>query len=472
MTDPSLHLVSRRIFTAVPGAPDESAGVVSIAGERIHSVRTVARAEELAALTADLEGQVLDFGERPLTPAFVNAHTHLALTFLRSVRPNVDPDNLVEDLFFHHESRLTEAAVRAFARMGAYESILSGVGFVWDHYYYPSAVIGALRDTGLGGVVAPTLQDLSGPGVGQAPALLEATAELAQGLENDAIFTAFGPHATDTVSSALLADVARAAEETGLPVHIHVAQSLDEYERVHAAHGCSPVELLERTAILDRRVLLVHGLFASDRDLDRLVPDRHCLGFCPYSQLIFGLPAPVGRWAEKGLPFFVATDCAASNDSMNVQKELRFLANQPTGGATFSASYRRFGAEGTPAAARAAWAERNQLRAGADRPSRRLLDRVFSLPGNLHPHARTGVLDAGAIANVLVFDPDHPSLWPCIDLPHTLAMADCTLGIHQMFVGGKARGEAGRFQESLTESETYRAHAEEARSWIRQLLLR
>ena len=66
--------------------------------------------------------------------------------------------------FFRFEKHLSAADVRVFSRLAAFESALLGIGQVWDHYYYGFEVAEALREVGLGGVVAPTLQDLAGPG--------------------------------------------------------------------------------------------------------------------------------------------------------------------------------------------------------------------------------------------------------------------------------------------------------------------
>ena len=97
-----------------------------------------------------------DFGDRLITPAFVNAHSHLALGFLRGAAPpSVLRGNMVRQFYFEIEERLEPGDVEAFARMGAFESLLHGVGLVWDHYYHGVSVARALVTTGLAGVVAP-----------------------------------------------------------------------------------------------------------------------------------------------------------------------------------------------------------------------------------------------------------------------------------------------------------------------------
>jgi cytosine/adenosine deaminase-related metal-dependent hydrolase len=94
---------------------------------------------------------------------------------------------------------------------------------------------------------------------------------------------------------------------------------------------------------------------------------------------------------------------------------------------------------------------------------------VWSLPGALHPALRAGVLEAGALASLVVWDPDHPSMWPEPGLS-TLAMGDTTQAIHAMFVAGREVGEAGQFHRSLIESDVYRRAVEDASRSRRRLL--
>ncbi|MET0339871.1 MAG: amidohydrolase family protein [Polyangiales bacterium] len=409
-----------------------------------------------------------DLGERLITPAFVNAHTHLALAFLRGVETTRVRRNLVEDLYFAYESRLSADDIRAFARMGAYESLLSGVGLVWDHYYGGSAVADALRDTGLAGVVAPTLQDLAGPDRDGAEAALDATLRIADDARYRAasVFAALGPHATDTVSPGLFRRIAELSEQRGLPVHLHVAQSYDELARVEAREGRSPLALLAREGILSRapRVVMAHGLFASIPDLRALDPSRHTLVYCPSSQLQFGFPAPVSRWSELGVSWVVATDCASSNDSMNVQKELRFCAGAASAEITGSLEYESFLSSGEVGHARDTWHERTERAKAFGRHvnSEQLLARVWSEAGALHPEVETGVIARGALANLAVWNTDHPAFWPGQDLLRALAMSDISQALHGMYVAGRAVGEPGHLVESVVGSDAYREARREA----------
>ncbi len=418
----------------------------------------------------------LDFGDHLVTPALVNAHTHLPMAAFRGLSDAAAmAGNVVEDLFFRLEQHLTAEDVRAFTRVGAYESLLAGVGTVWEHYYHGAALAAGLRDVGLGGVVAPTLQDLDGPGRDACEAQLEATLALDAdaALAAAGVVAALGPHATDTVSDDLWRRVARLAADRALPVHAHVAQSIEEVERSFARHGRSPVARLAHVDVLDAApaMLLVHALFCGDADRALLDPARHVLGFCPSSQMQYAFPADVTAWRAAGLRVALGTDCAASNDGMSVQGELKLLAGAVAWSTTFGPAAARLARGGSLDDARRVQAHRARRHADAWTPAA-LLDAVWAAPGGLHPRHRVGILEAGARADLAVWDADHPALWPAADPLRALALAHAPPALHAMVLGGRVVGTPGDLAGSVRRSEAYAAALDEARGRRHHLLRR
>lgn len=420
---------------------------------------------------------VHDFGDRLLTPAFVNGHVHLAMSAFRGLGGvEATRGNVVEDLYYTLERALSPADIRAFVRVGAYESLLAGVGFVWEHYYGGTALAEGLADTGLAGVVAPTLQDLEGPGVGGLDDALAATESIAHSssLREQGIYAALGPHATDTVSDRTWRQVADIAARLGLPIHAHVAQSFEEFNRVWERAGTTPVGLLAQTGVLaGSNMLLVHGLYLSKADLERLDPSRHTLGFCPFSQLQFGFCADAAGWSEAGLPWCVATDCAASNDSMNLQKELRLVAGDRGLSTRYSPAFSRFLTTANLDQARAVQHHRSQAftRHRQLATPAFLLSRVWDCPGSMHPQVKLGTIEPGALANLLVWDPQHPSMWPMHDPLAALAMGDTCAAIESMMVAGRFIGGLGGLQQ-IARGPDYRDARVEADRRLRDLLER
>ncbi|KAG8463624.1 hypothetical protein KFE25_003897 [Diacronema lutheri] len=445
--------------------------------------------------------RLIDLGEQLLTPAFINAHTHLPMAALRGIDgcAQAMSGDVVVDLFFRLEKLMSADDVRAFTRMGAYESLLCGVGLVWEHYYHGRALADALVDTGLAGVVAPTLQDLDGPGVPWLERALADTAAIAadDALRERGVFAALGPHATDTVSDTLWARaIALAHECGGLPVHAHVGQSIHEFHAVRTrSRGLSPLAHLAKLGVLDAGLplMLVHAHFATGADVALLRAARHALVTCPFSHALFSFPAPVPAWLDAGATIAVGTDAAASNDCMNVQKELRLLNGFASFTATYSPQLDAFWRApptasederlAPPAASVGAADDELARRANelfgvrqraheavASRTLRsptELLRTVWQTPGGLHPHFRAGAIEAGHLANLLAWDTRHPNLWPATDVLAALVMSDATPAIASMMVAGRwigrepDRPDAPDFRRSLLDSAEYaRAHVE------------
>ena len=400
------------------------------------------------------------FGAKVIAPAFVNAHTHLAMSALRGLTSIVNQEgNVIEDVYFKIESELDAHDIRAFTRLGAMESLLHGVGFVWEHYYGGTASAEGIIDVGLEGVVSPTLQDVHGPGTAILDAQLNATETLnSEHFASRGIFAAWGPHATDTVSDTLWHKITEAALRTNLPLHLHLSQSWEEYQRNHTKFEQSPVERLKNLGVLECSFLGVHGLYLSEPDLELLSPDRHTLGFCPGSQVQFGFPAHFDSWHQLKIPWIVGTDCGVSNDSMNVQQELRLVAGMGSLRTTWSLEHERLRQLGTLASGRTVIENRQDAFEEFEcyRDPSLLLKTITSIPGSMHSKVKVGQIKVGSRASLLIIDPNHPCLWPGDDMLRSLAYCDAAPAIESMMVGGRWLAPPGEpFREVLLKGDDY-----------------
>lgn len=411
--------------------------------------------------------------DRLIAPAFVNAHTHLAMSAYRGIGGLASlRNNVVEDLYYALESGLEPGDVRAFTLLACAESLLNGVGCVWDHYYFGNEVAEAARISGLSAVVSPTLQDQNGPGTTRLEEQLDATVAIARdaSLEEAGVVAALGPHATDTVSGRLWRRIADLASEHQLPLHLHAAQSVDEYRRVMARQGTSPLGWLQREGWLQSapHALLVHLLYADRADIERLDPERTTLVYCPASQLQYCFPAPVARWRELGRSWVIGTDCGACNDTMNVQAELR-LASGPQFGVVQTPAFRAFweGGDDVESVAR----ERTERLDWARIDPVALLDSVLEGPGRLHPILKVGAIRPGYRANLVAYDLTHPAFWPGTDVLRALALQDAARAISRMMLSGAWLSPDGDHARTVLASD-WLAEAREQADARRARLLR
>lgn len=144
------------------------------------------------------------------------------------------------------------------------------------------------------------------------------------------ITTTLAPHAPYTVDDADLAATAELAREYGLSVHLHASENRDQAEASLARHGVTPIEVLRRTGILDVDVLIAHGTGILDRDLPALrnASGRVAVASAPRGYLKFAWPTttPVRALRDLGIPVGLATDGAASNNSLDVWESMALTA--------------------------------------------------------------------------------------------------------------------------------------------------
>jgi cytosine/adenosine deaminase-related metal-dependent hydrolase len=170
------------------------------------------------------------------------------------------------------------------------------------------------------------------------------------------------------------------------------------------------------------------------------------LAYCPYSQLQFGVLGPLDAWLAAGGTVALGTDCVASNDALDIQRELPLVA----GNAALATS---FGGERSA-----------QLQSGDLTNTRRLeAARIHAVRGAslIEPHQLLKLGDGrafdawikeprganacsplrvGALANFLILDQHHPALFSSENLARALCYGATSGAIKWGVVAGRPVG--------------------------------
>ncbi|NQZ01673.1 MAG: amidohydrolase family protein [Bdellovibrionales bacterium] len=258
-----------------------------------------------------------------VVPGFVNAHTHMSLSFLREIAHGTS--EMIQNVFFPMEGTLTDEEINLFAFPSLAGSIKSGVTTFVDHYYKIEAVEKAILEVGARGFLAETLADLGGAMPKRVSPSSVLSSETHVSKKSALIKKILGPHAADTVSQEYMTEIGEFAAKHGVPIHMHLSQTIKEREFCLAKYKMSPVELAKACNVLGKKTLAVHLSSVSESDLEILAQSGCYVGLCPTSQVIYEDLAPLASFFEKGLPCVLGTDCAASHDSMDILSELKSL---------------------------------------------------------------------------------------------------------------------------------------------------
>ncbi|MFF7750018.1 amidohydrolase [Streptomyces sp. NPDC007971] len=273
-----------------------------------------------AVAAADLEaGERIDARGQVAMPGLVNCHTHAPMVALRGLAEDLPVEEWFNDVVWPVESNLTEKDVELGARLACAEMIRGGVTCFADHYFHMDAVADVVTECGMRAQLGEAYFSSQGP-QGRERSLEFALNH--RGAAGGRITTALAPHAPYTVTDADLTATAGLARAHGLPVHLHAAENRDQTDASLARHGVTPVEVLHRTGLLDTDLLIAHGTGIIERDLPLLARTggRTAVATAPRGYLRFAWPGttPVRALRAIGVPVGLATDGAASNNSLDV----------------------------------------------------------------------------------------------------------------------------------------------------------
>ena len=269
----------------------------------------------------------IDANGQVAMPGLINCHTHAPMVTLRGVAEDVATDEWFNDYVWPIESNLTEQDVELGARLACAEMLRGGVTTFADHYFSMDVVARVVAETGIRAHLGEAFFSSQGPD-GREKSLRFALEH--RGTAGGRITTALAPHAPYTVEDADLAATAELAHEHGLSIHIHASENRDQAEVSLERRGVTPIEVLQRTGVLDADVLIAHGTGILERDLPVLASatGRVAVATAPRGYLKFGWPTttPVRGLREIGVDVGLATDGAASNSSLDVWDSMALTA--------------------------------------------------------------------------------------------------------------------------------------------------
>jgi formimidoylglutamate deiminase len=289
-------------------------------------------------------------------PAMVNAHSH---AFQRDLRGRAERAAAGDDFWSWREAMyrlagsldpasMGEVAGRAFREMAA-----AGYGAVGEFHYVhhrpdgrpyddPNALAVAVAEAGVAAgltvVLLPAAYHRAGwdgvhlpPAAGQRrffdPSVEEFLARV-DALRDWAaprprVGVGVAAHSVRAVPAEWLGEIARYADRHGLVRHVHAAEQRRELRECEREHGCSPIELLDRTGFLGERASVVHAIHVSAQDVELLAESRTAVVSCPTTEGNLGdghLPAL--RYRDAGVPLAVGSDSQVRIDPFEEVREL------------------------------------------------------------------------------------------------------------------------------------------------------
>ena len=225
------------------------------------------------------------------------------------------------------EALLNKDDVYWGTQLALLEMIKSGTTTFADMYFFMEETAQAVQESGLRAVLARGLIGTTDK-TGQSLKESEVFIHTWQGKAEGRITCFLGPHAPYTCPPDYLEKVMILADDLGVGLHIHLAETETEVKQIKADYGCRPIELMAKIGLFERRpILAAHCVHLSPQEIDLLVKYQVGIAHNPESnlKLASGI-APLVELLEKGANVGLGTDGAASNNNLDLLAEMRTCA--------------------------------------------------------------------------------------------------------------------------------------------------
>lgn len=421
----NIRLYNARILTMERNRPVFE-GEIWIRNEKIAYIAEQAelRRDWDRSLYPKIEWDIeLDCKRNLLMPGFKNAHTHSAMTFLRSYADDLPLSDWLNEKVFPMEAKLRREDIYAFTKLAVLEYLTAGITSVFDMYIAPEAVADACMDMGMRCVLVPGLNNFT-----SSPEQVEEE-YLTLNKKSPLISYQLGFHAEYTCSKELLCRVAGLAHKYHAPVYTHMAETAKEVRECKARHGMTPLVFLDSLGIFEFGGGGYHCVHMAREDMEVLRRRRMCVITNPASnmKLASGI-APIADYVKQKIPVAIGTDGPASNNCLDMFREMFLVSGLSK-------------IREQDAASLDAMEILHMATVGGARAMR--------LP-------RADVLAKGKLADIIMLDMQNPNMQPEHNIPANLVYSGSKANVLMTMINGKILYREGEFNIGESVQDIYK----------------
>lgn len=361
-----------------------------------------------------------------LMPGFKDAHTHSAMTLMRSYADDMPLQAWLNEQIFPVEAKLDGEMIYYLTKLAALEYLTSGITAIFDMYLTPDTIAQACVDMGMRCVQVSAVNNFS-----QSVELMEKMYQKLNG-QHPLLSYMLGFHAEYTCSMELLEKVSALAHQYKAPVYTHLSETASEVEECRNRYGMTPPVFLDSLGIFDYGGGGYHCVHMTKEDIDIFQKKGLYVITNPASntKLASGI-APISEYLKRGIKVAIGTDGPASNNCLDMFREM-FLV---TGLAKLKEK---------DASAVDAWEVLKMATVNGSMAMR--------LPD-------TDILAAGKLADLIMIDLHKPNMQPVNNIPKNLVYSGSKQNIKMTMIHGRILYEDGKFADFIDEDGIYKEAA-------------
>ncbi|PID27019.1 MAG: S-adenosylhomocysteine deaminase [Candidatus Cloacimonadota bacterium] len=375
-------------------------GFVSIKESKIVEVGEMKNLQDCEA------DKIIDAKGGIVMPGLVNTHCHAPMTLLRGYADDYPLMDWLNNYIWPIEREfINKDTVEIGTRLAVLEMIKSGTTIFNDMYFFEEVVGNVCKEAGMRVVIGEGVMDLVGVAGEMNFDLLD------KFKDDELVVTAVANHAPYTCSPELMKRSSDISTKYNVPYHIHLSETETEFNDIKKDKGLSPVEYLESIGALNERMVAVHSVVLTDKDLE--IYKKYNVGVSHNVESNLKLASGVARipdMLKMGIKVGLGTDGTASNNNLDMFEEM----------ATAAKLHKAIAKD--PTVLKAEEIVRVATMGGAE---------VLSMSDKI------GSIEVGKKADIIIIDTDKPHLTPLYNPYSHLAYSVQGSDVSHTIINGK-----------------------------------
>ena len=267
--------------------------------------------------------EVFDGENKLLTPGFVNAHTHLGMSYFRNYADDLALMDWLKNEIWPIEAKLNAEDIYWSSMLSIVENIKSGVTTFCDMYYEMDRVGDAALELGIRGVLTRGMTDVDGKGEEKLQEF-DALYNNYHNRSDGRIRVVPAPHAIYTCSTEFLKEISENAKKLyDNIIHIHLSETLTEVENSKKEYGMTPIEYVNSLGLLDSQIIAAHCVHITDEEIELVKNKKFYPVYNPSSNLKLASGfTPVDKMLKNNIKLALGTDGDSSNNNQDFVEEM------------------------------------------------------------------------------------------------------------------------------------------------------
>lgn len=264
-----------------------------------------------------------------LTPGFINAHTHSAMSLMRGIADDLPLMEWLNDHIWPVEAKwANEEFIHDGSLLAIAEMIRSGTTCFNDMYFFPEITAHVASTHGFRANLGMIFIDFPSNYATTADEYFDKGLALHNQYQHESLISlAFSPHAPYTVSNQPLERIRTLADQLNVPIHMHINETNDEIQHSLDNYDIRPIERLKNLGLLTSSLLAVHMTHTSEQEIMWCAENGVNIIHCPESNLKLASGfCQVDQMLKQNINICLGTDGAASNNDLDMISEMRMAA--------------------------------------------------------------------------------------------------------------------------------------------------